>query len=303
MIRPRLLVTLLLPAAALSLAACVGTETEVVSAADSVKLMGSRFVHDDEMAHEQTIYTWNEARRGYLDPEGSGVVRFARLKGDAYIAQMQPLKEPAANGRQTATDGKLYLLGLIRVSAPRVHIQSPKCHGLRDESPWLARGYGLELNNRGLSEHLTGSRAGILGYFAAGLECEPGTLDVRLIPEALAPGGPELALAAAKYDRGNFVPYFVKECESGRVETCYKLGQVYARAEGVPKDAARAAALFERVCAARDMRGCLDLGLLYDRGDGVARDTTRATTLIRLACDGGEPYACEVMKARAPRQP
>ena len=48
----------------------------------------------------------------------------------------------------------------------------------------------------------------------------------------------------------------------------------------LPKDAAHAAKLFEKACTARDMRGCMDLGLL----------------LRQQACDGGEAYACAMLK-------
>ena len=285
----------------LPLMACFSTETEVVTAADAVKLCGNRFVHDDDMAHQETVYTWDDTRRGYMDPAGDVVVRFGHLKGEAYLAQAQPLRAAAGpDGKELPIDRVVYLLMLVRVSPPRLHVQSPKCLGQKDTTGWLAHGYGVDLNESGLSALLTGSRAGILGFFAAGLACEPGTLDIWILPESLTPGGPELVSAAAKYDRGNFALFVQKACDGGSMESCYKLGQIHVRGDGVARDPAKAATLFEKVCAAADMRGCLDLGLLYDRGDGVAKDAERARALLQQACSGGEPYACEALKMRRP---
>ena len=290
---------------ALPAIACIGSETEIVTAADAVRLMGSSFVHDDSMAQDQTMYTWDEARRGYVDTDRIGLVRFGRLRGEAYLAQFQALPnalKPVPTGGQKPPAGRgISLLFIIRVSPPRVHVQMPTCLGLRDETPRLARSLGVELDESSrLIASLKGSRAGIIGFFLAGLSCEPGTMDIRLLPQALSPGGIELAGAAAKPGAaGNpMVASLQKQCLGGGAEACHKLGQMYARGDGVTADPAQAANLFERLCTGGRMEGCLDLALLYDAGTGVALDSARATSLIKQACSGGEPYACELLKTR-----
>ena len=282
--------------------ACLGTETEVVRQADAVRLMGGSFVHDDRMAHEQTTYTWDDTRRGYVDDDRTGVVRFGRLRGSAYLAQFQALAEPATRfpeiGGTMPAGRNVYVVGLIRVSPPRVYVQSPHCLGLRDETPRLARSLGIEIEDSRIFGSLRGERAGIIAFFLAGLTCDPGTLDIKLLPQALSPGGVELAAAAAIPDPKNLVAYHSRRCDSGELSACHKLGQMYARGEGITADAAQAARLFERLCGAQNPQTCVDLALILDAGSGVARDSARATSLIKQACSDGDPYACELVKTR-----
>jgi hypothetical protein len=285
-----------LAALAAGLPGCFLTQTEVVTARNSLKLCGRQFVHDDTAARERTVFRWDERRRRYIDGEGRTAVRFARLKGDAYVVQLQALKESQGEGRPARGAAKGYALLQARVAPPRLVVQSTGCPGGGADQEWRARGYGLEIDtNRGL---LTGGREGILGFLVESLKCEPQTLDIVLLPDALAPGGPELATEGLTYDRGRWVPFLTRKCDTGDGESCYKLGQMYLKGDGVPGDPTRAAGLFEKVCAARDLRGCLDLGLLYDSGQGVPRDSARAMELLGQACGGGEMYACDMIKAR-----
>jgi len=291
---------LALLALVLPLSGCFATETEIVSIRDAVKLTGNRFVHDDVMAHQQTTYTWDEARRGYVDDQREMFVRFGHLKDQAYLAQAQALA-PAAGGGAIPPKG--YLLGLVHVSPPRMRLQFPHCLGMRDDTPRLARGLGLEYADSKVAGRLTGTRAAILGFFAAGLDCrgDRGTADIVLLPDALAPGGVELATGAASSDRRHFNAAFEKACLGGSRDACYRLGQALARGEGEPADLPRAARLFEQVCTGNsgDVRACVDWALALEAGAGVPRDPTRALTILRDACAAGEPFACELAAAKA----
>jgi hypothetical protein len=294
-------------ALALPVSACFGTEMEVVTEADSVTLMGSSFVHEDQGARDQTTYTWDETRRAYVDPDRTFMVRFGRLRGEVYLAQMENLGDltssvPGIDPKLLAGK-KVYMVGLIRVSPPRVQLQFPQCLGMRDSTPQLARSLGVEFEDSRVVGRLRGSRAGIIGFFLAGLGCDPGAVDgsmMRILPQQLAPGGAEMAVSAAKPGTGvnQMAAALQKQCLGGGAEACHKLGQMYARGDGVAADPAQAAKLFERLCTAGRMEPCLDLAMLLDAGNGVARDTTRATALIKQACSGGEPYACELLKTR-----
>ena len=283
-----------------SISGCMATLTEVVTLRDAVKLFGDRVVHDDDMAREQTTYTWDETLRGYVDPDREIVVRVARLRGDAYLAQMQPLSAGRGGRFGGPPAAPSYALTLLRVSPPRVHVQAATCHGMRDETPGLARQFGVTYTDGRLAARLVGDRAALIGFFLAGLECGTETLDIKLLPAALTPGGTELAAAAARPGVPNLAPLLSPECDRGDRRACYRLGQVYQRGERVPVDLPRAAALFERVCAAGDVRACVDFALAVDTGAGVARNPARATELLRQACTAGEPYACELLKNRPP---
>ena len=282
------------------LSGCLATVTEVVTLRDAVKLFGDRVVHDDTMAREQTTYTWDETLRGYVDPDRAIVVRVARLRGDAYLAQMQPLPGGRAGPVGGPPAAPSYALSLLRVSPPRVHVQAASCHGLRDETPRLARQFGVTFTDGRLAARLEGDRAALIGFFLAGLDCGTETLDIRLMPAALTPGWTELAAAAAPPGAPRLAPVLSPACERGDRSACYRLGQVYQRGEGVPVDLPRAAALFDRVCTAGDVRACVDFALAVDTGAGVTRDPARATQLLRQACTNGDPYACELAKNRPP---
>ncbi len=288
----------LLMALALGSTACLTSETEIVRLTDAVQLCGRWFIHDDFQAHTRTTYRWDEARRGYVDPKGEQLVRFGHLRGEAYLAQATPLKEPDTSYLPPGTPtikiaGRIHQVGLVRVSPPRMHQQWPQCGP--DDLASNPDSYGLAFIESSISAPLTkAGREAVLGYFVSMLECsDTGQSDVRAIPEVLTPGGVELAGAAAKPALANHLPALAARCDGGQSNACYRLGLLLARGDGVPRDPARAATLFEKVCAAGERRACVDLALAYEKGDGVPRDATRATAMLAEACAAGEPYACE----------
>lgn len=280
-------------ALALPLSACLVTSTEVVRQADAVKLFGNQFVMSDDQSGEELPFRWSELRRAYVDAAAETLMRFGHLQREAYLAEYQPLPTPRGGGG--AADAVRMLL-LVRISGPRVCVQTPECLGMQDTNETLALRYGTELDRSG--GHLTGSRAGILGLYTASLDCRPGLLGMRITPDTIMPGGAEMAAAASAPNLSNLVPYLNRACGNGETQSCYRLAQLYGRGEGVTRDPIRAAALFDRVCTAGEMSGCLDLALLVDAGDGTTRDPARATALLKQACGGSEPYACELLKTR-----
>jgi hypothetical protein len=184
--------------------------------------------------------------------------------------------------------------GVLQLSPPRVHVQSPRCLLTTDSRGDLAASLGLGLEDRQMATGLTGTRESLLGFLAAGIQCrDRGNTDIRILAETLEPGGEELAAQAAKPDPARVAASLVRRCDGGDVPTCYRLGQLLTQRGGAPRDPARAAALFEKVCPT-DVRACVDLALLLRQGEGVPRDTARATQLLTQACADGEPYACEL---------
>src|SRR5438067_2455731 len=57
-------------------------------------------------------------------------------------------------------------------------------------------------------------------------------------------------------------------CDDGGAAACLKLGLLYARGRGVPRNLARAAGLYERACDAGLAEACSNLGALFFRGEG-----------------------------------
>jgi uncharacterized protein len=82
------------------------------------------------------------------------------------------------------------------------------------------------------------------------------------------------------------------ECGAGQMDRCLHLGIAFTTGNGVTRDCARAAGLFERVCESGDPHGCWYLGGAYARGEGIAQDAARAAALFRRGCDVDHPNSC-----------
>jgi TPR repeat protein len=76
-------------------------------------------------------------------------------------------------------------------------------------------------------------------------------------------------------------------CDEGELAACHNLAVLVE-----PRDAARAATLYDRACRGGSSLACSNLGRLYERGRGVARDPRRALALFALACAAGERVGC-----------
>ena len=59
-----------------------------------MRVLGPQFIHDDFFGHTRTTFTWNAARRGYVDQNGDTLVRIGHLAGAYYVAQGQSLQPP-----------------------------------------------------------------------------------------------------------------------------------------------------------------------------------------------------------------
>ncbi len=82
-------------------------------------------------------------------------------------------------------------------------------------------------------------------------------------------------------------------CDAGVAPACRTLAERAARGDGVEKEPALAAALYQKACLEADLHACVSGGLLYrDGGDGLPRNGEKAVFLLELACDGDLPTAC-----------
>jgi len=83
-----------------------------------------------------------------------------------------------------------------------------------------------------------------------------------------------------------------EDCRQGRMDRCLSFGIRLKTGNGVTRDQARAATLFERVCDSGDPYGCWYLGGMLARGEGIPEDDDRAAALFRRCCDADHPNGC-----------
>jgi TPR repeat protein len=110
---------------------------------------------------------------------------------------------------------------------------------------------------------------------------------------------------AATYAFGENVPrdearataLYEHACDMNDPAACVFAGQMHEYAHGVPKDDAKAVALYDRACSAGWTAGCYNLAIMYEHGRGVGADRARAARLYDQACGAGAKTACESAKA------
>lgn len=91
------------------------------------------------------------------------------------------------------------------------------------------------------------------------------------------------------------VPVDFRCDEGGFAPACTDLGFRFENGRAVPRDDARAAALYQRGCDGDDALGCARLGILHSAGRGVPRNDATAVALLKKSCDGGTPIGCETL--------
>jgi len=297
-------------ASSLLLGGCFETKVELIGPDRGIKLAGNRFLVPRE-GYETMVFTWNEERKAYLyeEREGFFLVRFARLKRDVYLGQLQKQEYPEGESRDPDTGARVaddpdgYMVGFVRGSGSRLEVNwTPKCPKVGTAVEELAPGYGVDYESSDGEASINGTRAALLSWLAALAECgsdKPGGL---LDIERFTPGGPELATLGAgdsrgeKHPRDRLAEKERQSCERGDSSACYKLGVRYRKGDHVERDRSRAFTYFERACAAGNARGCLQVAQAYDRGEGVPADAVQASVFYKRACDAGEPFACEALK-------
>ncbi len=110
-----------------------------------------------------------------------------------------------------------------------------------------------------------------------------------------AGGGEDgFARALAAYDSGRYgdaAGTWARLAENGNVDAMAALAGLYRQGLGVPRDAARAAALYRRAGLAGHVIALANLGEMLAQGIGVPRDPGRAWAWLRRAADGGNAWA------------
>ena len=105
------------------------------------------------------------------------------------------------------------------------------------------------------------------------------------------PAAPQiLAEATAAYKRGDYGAAhrgFLRHAERGNAKAQYKLGVMYAKGEGVPRDDAGAVRWFRRAAGQRDAEAQAVLGAMYEQGRGVQQSIAEAVRWYRRAAGRG----------------
>jgi uncharacterized protein len=134
-------------------------------------------------------------------------------------------------------------------------------------------------------------RAGVAAYRAGDLAAAEAGL------RGPAAGNPdaEAWLGAVLLDRGRpkeALAALQHSADAGSAEGAHRLGLLFAQgADGVPRDDAKALALFEKAAAAGHVRAQINAGTLYFRGQGTRRDLVRARAWFEKAAAKDDAYA------------
>ena len=105
-------------------------------------------------------------------------------------------------------------------------------------------------------------------------------LAVRLEAEGLGPANP-----------GDVIAYYARASARGFAPAQVRLGRIYARAQGIPRDLERAARWYRAAAERGDAEGAHALGEVYDFGLGVDRDAREALRWYARAAQRGHADA------------
>ncbi|HTE80827.1 MAG TPA: tetratricopeptide repeat protein [Reyranella sp.] len=141
------------------------------------------------------------------------------------------------------------------------------------------------------SDVATPLRAAVVAYRAGDLA----TAESRLRTLAATNADAEAWLGAVLLDRGRTpeaMQALQRAADAGSAEGAHRLALVYAEGiGGIPRNDARALALFEKAAAAGHLRAQINAGTLYFRGQGTPRDLVRARAWLEKAAAQEDPYA------------
>src|ERR1019366_6114433 len=85
-------------------------------------------------------------------------------------------------------------------------------------------------------------------------------------------------------DRSRAVQLYQRSCDLGAATGCVDLGVLYRDGRGVPaKNPARAVQIFQRACDL-SAAACASIASMYELGVGVPKDVARAKALYQRSC-------------------
>ena len=99
------------------------------------------------------------------------------------------------------------------------------------------------------------------------------------------------AIKNKQYD--NAFKLFNEACDLGNGGSCYNLGLMYKKGDGVKQDKFKAVELYRKACDLGNGDGCNNLGVMYSKGEGIRQDIKKAKELYGKACDLKVEVGCE----------
>lgn len=91
----------------------------------------------------------------------------------------------------------------------------------------------------------------------------------------------------------NAFSYAKARCQQGSETACNRLGGMYEKGLGAPRDIKTAEGLYARTCERGNGVGCNSLGYLYEKGvGGTRKDAGKAVELYTKACSLGYKLGC-----------
>jgi TPR repeat protein len=79
-------------------------------------------------------------------------------------------------------------------------------------------------------------------------------------------------------------------------QDCLQLADSYRDRNGSRRDMLIAGDLYEKACGLGSADGCTRRGFMYLKGRGVEPDRSRAEWFLRRGCDGGNGWACQMLR-------
>jgi hypothetical protein len=101
------------------------------------------------------------------------------------------------------------------------------------------------------------------------------------------------ALAGNDARSGYTAAELQRQCDSGDAEACFRAANGFPVGSQDPIDNATWRAHFlDLACKGGESEGCVMLGVLYDNGKGVPKDEARAAALYEMGCNGNASLGC-----------
>lgn len=96
-------------------------------------------------------------------------------------------------------------------------------------------------------------------------------------------------------DKAEAVKWLRKAAEKGNVRAQYNLGMMYDKGDGVPKNLKEAAGWYRKAAEKGHVQSQFNLGLMYTNGEGVPKDRKEAVKWLRKAASKGHPNARKLL--------
>ncbi len=96
-------------------------------------------------------------------------------------------------------------------------------------------------------------------------------------------------------DKDEAVKWLRKAAEKGNVRAQYNLGMMYDKGDGVPQNLKEAAGWYRKAAEKGHVQSQFNLGLMYTNGEGVPKDRQEAVKWLRKAARKGHVNARKLL--------